>query len=165
MTRHGIIFLFCGLLLLPSCSLFKKKEGPGGRLVVRYMNLKAVYEFVLKRDSEAMRVQERHDNLVQEIRSLETAILKGEGDREKLNREYDRKKKRLAALDVRMERYKRKILMLINRSVTVVSKKLDADYVLNFGEDTIYAKKEYDITEDVIRELLKLEKRTEPVSR
>ncbi len=164
--RKGLIAIgLCTVLLMPGCSLFRKKQGPGPGPVIRYMNLKAVYDFVLNRDPDALKDSDRHGELLKEIRALETAILKEEGDREELNREYDKKMKRLLVLDGRVERHKRKILLQINRAVTIVSKNLDIDYVLNFGEDTIYAKKEFDITEDVIREILKIEKRTEPVSR
>jgi Skp family chaperone for outer membrane proteins len=69
---------------------------------------------------------------------------------------------RYSAILEEEESFRAGILRRINQAVTEIASDTGIDFVLNIGDEVIYARGKYDITEDVIREMLKTEKRSDP---
>ncbi len=42
---------------------------------------------------------------------------------------------------------------------------MNVDFICNVGDDLLYAKKEFDVTEDVLREIMRLDERNSPEAR
>lgn len=165
--RSGFLFFYpVVLFLFSSCSLLNNdKMKAGNNIVVKYMNLNSIYASVLKRNNQAMQVMESKDIIVKSITELEEQLLITDKDREKIIKKLKNNREKLLEYEKEEAYLKAKILDQINSAVKKVSKRLDADYVLNIGDEVVYAKKKYDITEEIIREIIKLEKRRAPASR
>ncbi|MCU0847881.1 MAG: OmpH family outer membrane protein [Spirochaetes bacterium] len=161
------IFLFIvPILIISSCSIFKQKSNaPEGQLNLRYMNLKTVYNFMLGRDREAEEIKKMREETDKKIAMLEQAMFDPRADRAKAVRDLEDGRKNLSEIKAKSNYHKNKILNTINRAVKNVAEKIEADFILNIGDGVIYSKKEYDVTEDVIKELMRLENRRAEVSR
>ncbi len=149
---------------MSSCSMFRKKastEPP----VIRTMNLEAVYGFVLNREGDAVQLKGKIQKLSEKVKELEQRLEAEEGNRTVIKKELNESRAQLAELARKSAALRAKILERINRAVKGVSSRIKGDIVINYGEDIIYVRKEYDITEDVIRELMRIEQWSEPVSR
>jgi len=161
-----ICALFAGLMLASSCSYFEKKEPSDGRgVVIRYMNLKAVYTFVLNRNRDATEVKKQAEKKIARMKELDRALDEPGTDHVALLDEYRQVRSEVEALRTKSRDYKAKLLNQINRAVKNVSAKIKADMILNIGDELIYAKKEYDVTEDIMREIIRLDERQTPESR
>ncbi len=164
MRRDAILLILC-VASVTSCSLFKKKDIEGMQMTVRYMNLKAAYDFALSRNRDAMDVRTQMDVKLSRLRELERLLDEPATDHVALLDEYRRVSGDLNALKARSRSYKAKLLSHVNRAVKNVSNRIKADYIFNIGDELIYAKKDYDITEDVLRELARIEERSAPEAR
>jgi Skp family chaperone for outer membrane proteins len=153
------------LVALQSCAYFEKKTGPENSLVIRYVHIEGIYNFMVNRDRDSLEIRKKSDELIHIIQEIEKGLEIQGGDHVKFLDEYRLKKKELDKLRIKGKEQKTKLLSIIDRAVKNVAKITKTDYVLNIGDDLIYAKREYDITEDVIRELTQLEKRQSPASR
>ena len=158
------LLFFC-VAAAASCSLFKKKEIGGGQMTVRYLNLKAAYDFALGRNRDALDVRKQIDVRLSRMRELERLLDEPATDHVALLDEYRRVAGELNALKARSKSYKARLLSRINRAVKNVSNRIKADYIFNIGDELIYAKKEYDITEEILRELVRIEERSAPEAR
>lgn len=163
--RSAIFVALVLALLSASCAGFGKKQLGEQALTVRYVNLEGIYEFLLNRDREALKVKSELVRLGQQIKGLEQELDAMAGDRQKLQADYRKMRDRMEKLDRQARQYKEKILAAINQAVRTVARDIRADYILNTGDQIIFARKEYDLTEDIIRELSRLEKWHEPASR
>jgi Skp family chaperone for outer membrane proteins len=158
--------LIAGLVLASSCSYFEKKEPSDGRgIVIRYMNLKAVYTFVLNRNRDATEVKKQAEKKIARMKELDRELDEPGTDHVALLDEYRQIKSEAEALKSKSKDYKAKLLNQINRAVKNISAKIKVDLILNIGDELIYAKKEYDITEDIMREIIRLDERQMPESR
>ncbi len=156
---------FVGALSL-SCSYFTKKEpGDGKGVVVRYMNLKAVYSFVLNRNRDAMEVKKKADLKIARLKELDRDLDEPGTDHISLLDEYRQIRSEIDSLRSSSKSYKTKILNQINRAVKNVAAKAKTDLIFNIGDELIYAKTEYDITDEIIREIIRLEERRAPEAR
>jgi Skp family chaperone for outer membrane proteins len=158
--------LTASLALMLSCSYFSKKEpydGPG--MVIRYMNLKAAYSFVLNRNRDAMEVKKQADKKIAHLKKLDHALDEPGTDHVALLDEYRRVRAEIDSLQSAGKSYKSKILSQINRAVKNVAIKVKADLILNIGDELIYAKTEYDVTDEIMREILRLDERRMPEAR
>jgi len=157
--------LIAALFIIFSCSYpVREKKEAGEPLTVRYINLNLVFDYVTRTDVEAMKLKKEKEELLNFINESEE---KKESDanpteNDKLIRE---KKKKLSALQKDEEYYKTRILNRINAAVKSVAKEMGADFILAMEEGIVYADRKYDITEDVIREIVKIDRRNSPESR
>ncbi|OHD63838.1 MAG: hypothetical protein A2176_12005 [Spirochaetes bacterium RBG_13_51_14] len=163
--RSGALIFAVALAALLSCSYFKKKDVVVPPPVIRYMNLKAVYNFVLNRNRDALDVRIKLDEKLSRMKEVQRELDEPATDHVALLDEYRRLDSELSALKGKSKYYKGKILSLIDRAVKNVAKKEKADFIYNIGDELIYAKKEHDITEDILREILRLEERSASESR
>jgi Skp family chaperone for outer membrane proteins len=154
------------LALTLSCSYFSKKEPNDGRgVVIRYINLKAVYAFVLNRNKDAMEVKKQADKKIVRLRELDRALDEPGTDHVALLDEYRKVKAEIDSLKSTGKGHKTKILNQINRAVKNVASQVKADLILNIGDELIYAKMEYDVTYEIMREILRLDERRMPEAR
>lgn len=147
------------------CSRFHEVKEREVRL--RYVNLSIIFEFMINSDTEALNLRNRKNELIAAIRRTEEMILK-ETDREKkaelINR-MDKLKIDLRKAKEKEDSFKRTFLNEINRSLDIIAKEREIDFILNIGDELVYSRREYDITDEVIREIITLRKRRAPVSR
>jgi len=164
--KRAVITLIIIALSLFSCSSLKKPgKSMAEPVVIRYMNLKAVYSSIRDRSSEAAELDSQRKKLLEMKTVSEEKLHLNPGDRSDSLKKLNKIRSDLESLAVRERRFKEKTLKRINRAVKIVARDYNIDFVLNFGDEAIYSKKKYDITEDVIREIMRLEKRGAPVSR
>ena len=148
-----------------SCSNFLKKDAVPPPPVIRYINLKAVYDFLLNRTRDALEVKKNYDATASRLREIEVERGEESRDTDALEDEFLRLKVEHDALKKAMKGHKVKLLSRIDRAVRNVAKKMQVDFIHNIGDELIYAKKEYDVSEEIIRELVRIEDRSAPESR
>jgi Skp family chaperone for outer membrane proteins len=163
--RYGAAILTVALAVPTSCSYFKKKDNIGLPPVIRYMNLKAVYNFILNKNRDALDVKKKLDSKITRMKEVERELEEPATDHVALLDEYRQLAVELSGLKGRSKYYKAKILNQIERAVKNVAKSVKADFIYNIGDELIYAKKEYDVTEDIIREIARLDERKSPEAR
>lgn len=154
---------FVVLFLIGCNSTLISGNNNRGNYRIRYINIDAIFDFLVKRDPKAMAVKQQKDKLVAEIQAGELKISQDANtDR---GSAYRTRQAALQKLISEENIYKKKLLGRINTALRNVTTAGNIDFVLRLGEDTVYAKKEYDITEEVLREIIRLEKRSAPVTR
>jgi len=154
------------ITLLAGCSSAgKKKITEKNNIEIRYINLRLVYDTFLKKNSDYRLLKHSRDDLISKIKTIEEELFTYTENKRKKIEEYKIKKKELIELEKRISFFKSRILSRINRAIRVVADEMNVDYVLSIGDEVIYAKRRYDISEDVIRTIVKMEHRTSPVSR
>jgi Skp family chaperone for outer membrane proteins len=143
----------------------RDKKGDSVAPVVRYVNLRTVYGAVLSRDEKAQRLNEKRDTINAQIEEDRRLLLLDGVDRDEVSRRLGSARRKLLELADDEESHKARLLNRIQTAIKNVAESIGADFVLNGGDDVLYGKKRYDITEDVIRELERIETRSDPVSR
>ena len=129
------------------------------------MNLEAVVNFAKNSDKEVVNKLNKKEKLLNTITNIEALLLKIHTNKKKLQLELTKSKKQLDEIEKFEVKTKKELLNKINITVQKIAKQINADFILNIGDEVIYAKKKYDITEDIIKEYIKQEKKTAPVSR
>lgn len=161
-----IISPILSVLLIVSCSGLKKNSKEQTEvIVIRYINIRALYSYLLNKDEKAQGLKQKIESLNEEIEQDKLKILSSEGNSQKLYKNINKKREKLQNFADDEEKYKGYLLNKINIAVKKVAESSGCDFVLNMGDEILYGKKKYDITEDVLRELELLEKRADPVSR
>lgn len=161
------LILLSLIILFPLAGCGKVYEVRERELRIRYVNLGIIFEFMINRDPEAKNLKRQMNELFVKIKDAEEK-LQGESDGEKrinLKKNLDVSRSELRKIKEKEDYFKRKFLNRIDKAISTLSKDMHLDFVLNMGDALIFSQKEYDITEDVIREIIKLEKRRDPVSR
>jgi len=110
-------------------------------------------------------VKKKLDAKMTRMKEVERELDQPATDHVALLDEYRQLAVELSDLKGRSKYYKAKILSQIDRAVKNVAKTIKADFIYNLGDELIYAKKEYDVTEDIIREIVRLEERRSPEAR
>ena len=155
------VLFFC----FSSCSSYKRNDTELKNCsVIRYMNLNSIYQFMQTRDKEAKGIRLTKSRLEKQIKSAGNRLLQGKGNKQ-LIKTINAYRKKLELVKNKENIIKKRLLISINVAVKRVAKRINADYILNIGDEVIYARKKYDITETILREILRLERRKSPVSR
>jgi len=162
--KSGAALLALVTAALAACSDMKKTD-QGLPPVIRYMNLKAVYSFSLDRSRDALDVKKKLDEKLARMKEVEGGLEEPSTDHVALLTEYRALDGEMKDLRGRSKYYKTRIMALIDRAVKNVAKSIKADFIYNIGDELIYAKKEYDVTEEIMREIIRLEERSAPESR
>ena len=164
----GIALMLLSLIVIfPLAGCGKVYEVRERELRIRYVNVGIVFEFMINRNPEAKNLKRRMNELFVKIKDAEEK-LRGESDGERsigVKKNLDVFRSELRKIKEKEDYFKRKFLNRIDKAISILSKDMHLDFVLNMGDALIFSQKEYDITEDVIREIIKLEKRGDPVSR
>ncbi len=161
--RYFIVSLI--LIFSISCSTPNRQKLPSDAEIqsIRYINIQAVFEFLSGRDTAALKLKIDKEEAIKNLQSYEEKLLSdSSSSKQKLASEYKAAKKKLAEFEKEESNLKIKFLKQINTAVKILAKDMNADFILNLGDEVVFAKKKYDITEDVLREIIKLEKRSDP---
>ncbi len=157
------------VVMLAGCSYQKPMLDTSEREVpvIRYVQVEVLYQYLLSRDGGASSLQERSRKLFQKIQETEDTML-AEADPAK-RKQYQQKleglRKKLRALKQKEGSYKKRFLDQIEDAAKDVARRHGYNLVLGGGNTVIYSKKEYDITRQVLRELVSRKIRGEPVNR
>lgn len=162
--RSPVIIMAAAAVLISSCSYFKKRGEPVPP-VIRYINLKAVYNFALNKNRDALDVKKKLDARIARMKEIEEDLDNPASDHVALLDEYRAVSNETRNLKGKSKYYKGKILTQIDRALKNLSKSMNIDFIYNIGDDLLYAKKEFDITEDVLREIMRLDERKSPEAR
>lgn len=159
-------YLAVSLLLIfsISCATPNRQKSASDNEIqsIKYINIQAIFEFLSGKDSAALKLKIDKEEAEKNLLALEEKLLSDTGTaRQKIASEYKDAKKKFSEIEKDEAKLKTKFLKQINTAVKIVSKELNADFILNLGDEVIFAKKKYDITEDVLREIIKLEKRSD----
>ncbi len=168
MKYFKTIFL---LLFIFSCaSIGEKKENnasgaPANKL--RYINLNIIFEYLSGNDAEAKDIKRRREDILKKIDGISEQLdsVKDEKSKNDIIEKQKQYKSELAKIRSDEESYKNKIYTRINSALETIARKSDIDFVFNIAEGAVYAKKEYDITEELLREIIKQKELSAPVSR
>ncbi len=154
-----------------SCSTIgEKKESdvtgnPAGKL--RYVNLNIIFEYLSGRDIEARELKKRREDITRKIDDISAKMenLTGEKNKNELAEKHKQYRSDLAKIKADEELLKSRIYGRIDRALESIAKRSDIDFIFSIGEGAVYAKKEYDMTEELLREILKQAERSVPVVR
>jgi Skp family chaperone for outer membrane proteins len=166
-------YFHCTLLLLFifSCASFgEKKDIAASGFTTskfRYINLNIIFEYLSSNDTEAKDLKKRREEILQKIDSISGQLDGTKDEKNKYDLIEKQKQYKLELIKIKSDEdlYKNKIYTRIDRSLENIAKKSDIDFVFNVGEGTVYAKKEYDITEELLREIIKQKERSAPVAK
>ena len=161
---NNFFILLLSILFLFSCTSLKKSTKTE-ETIIRYVNLEAVVNYTKNSDKEVVNKLNKKKKLINTITNIEVLLLKTHKNKKKLQLELKKSKKQLDKIAKSEVKTKKELLNKINISVQKIAKQINADFILNIGDEVIYAKKKYDITEEIIKEYIKQEKKTAPVSR
>jgi len=164
-VKKSVTILLAAIIFCSCSSVNKDKKGDGAAIVIRYINLRTVYAFLLNKDEKAKQMDEKRSKLETALEDDKNLLLKEEGDKETLYQRIKSNRQKLQELAVDEENHKAKLLNKIQAAVKNIAESSGADFIFNIGDEVIYAKKKYDVTEDVLSELERLESRSDPVSR
>ncbi len=156
-----ILSLF--ILFVTACSSAVKDNAIVNRenIVIRYFSLSVVYNSISETDVDFKMARIRQDEIIMSIKSLEEDIFLSE-NRKDLMKRYSGEKERLEKADKNVIYHKARILNRVNKAVKITAERIGADYILNINDDAVYGKKKFDITEEIIREIMKMDELTSP---
>ncbi len=162
---NGTRFAILLLVVLAGCG---KAMTPGEREVrIRYVNMGIIFEYMVRTDLEAQKITRQREELTAMAARVEKEIREA-GDapgRRVMEKNLAEARADLEKLRSSEELHKQRLLNEINRAMDLVASRLQVDYIFNTGDSLVYFKKDFDVTELVIREIIALKKRNAPVSR
>lgn len=146
-----------------------RNEKTDGRLPykIRYVNIDIVFDYLLKNNNKALDIKKRKELTLSDIERNDS-LLSLAADTNEKDELLKSRKQYYADLDEIIkdeEHYKNIFLNQIDNALKVIAKKSDVDFVLNIGEGVVYSRKEYDITEELLREVIKQKQKSAPVTR
>jgi Skp family chaperone for outer membrane proteins len=159
------------LLFIFSCaSIGEKKDNTAAGFAtnkLRYINLNIIFEYLSSNDTDARDLKKRREEILQKIDSISGQLESTKDEKNKYDLIEKQKQYKLEFIKIKSdeELYKNKIYSRVDRALENIAKKSDIDFVFNIGEGAVYAKKEYDITEELLREIIKQKERSAPVMR
>jgi len=145
-----LILIISPFLLLCASSPDKGEESS----VIRYVNIKAVYEHALNNDKDLIELNKKQNSLIDK-KNNSTGDSKAE--------EITLIEKELADLSIDEDAVKLRIYRKISDVIRDMARRRGIDFIFNRGDAMIYAKTELDITEDVIRELDYRDDKSSPI--
>ena len=147
------IILFILLIVITSCSINNVNDSKG--YVVKYINLNAVYEHVYNNSNEAQDLKRKMDSLNKRIYDVENSKTRSES-------ELNHYREEMVKLKEQEKQLKSGLYAKIKSAVDSIADKHNADFIFNLSDGLLYSKSEYDITEEIIRELKSIDERTSP---
>jgi Skp family chaperone for outer membrane proteins len=143
----------------------KPAEAAAGKF--RFVNLDIIFNYMSINDPDSRTLSRRKEDIVQKLEDIANnlTIAKDDVNKKDLIEKQKQFRQEFAKIKSDEEHYKGVVLNRINTALGNIAKKSDIDFVFNIGEGAVYAKKEYDITEEVLREIIRQKERSAPVSR
>ncbi len=154
----ALIIILIPFILQCSSVPFGKNEPSS---VIRYVNMKAVYEHVLKTDKEIMENSKKREALLEKKKLLASSSGSLKDD-DKVKAEIQLIDKELSLLAIDEDDVKLRIYKKISAALRDISRRRNIDMVFNIGDALVYAKKDFDITDDIIDEINHREDQADP---
>ncbi len=142
-------------------------RSPAAPAHIGYLHLSLVVDYLAKGDDEAREMAARKRALRETIDTSDKK-LSAETDirrREQLVAAMGAARGELEQLADREKTVKGRYYAEIQRAVERVAGRRRIDFVLNMGEGLVYSRREFDMTEDVLREIQSTRRRSVPLSR
>jgi len=155
MVYFNRIFLFILLIAITSCSMSDLVNS--NNHVIKYINLNAVYEYVYNNSNEAQELKRKIDSLNKKINDIESSELSGSES------ELNYYREEMIILKEQERQMKSGFYSKIKSAVDSIADKHNADFIFNLSDGLLYSKSEYDITDEIIKELKSINERTSPV--
>ena len=156
MTLFKRISLSILLISITSCSMVDSFNSPDV-YVIRYINLNAIYEYVYNNSNEAQDLKRKIDSLNKRINDAEDSKSSGS--------ELNYYREEMIKLKEQERQIKAGFYSRIKSAVDIVADKHNADFIFNLSDGLLYSKSEYDITDEIIKELKSIGERTSPVNK
>jgi Skp family chaperone for outer membrane proteins len=125
--------------------------------VIRYVNLNAIHEYIYNNSNEVQDLKRKIDLLNRKIYEAENAKISGTESELKFYREE------MIKLKEQEKQIKSRLYSKIKTALDNIADKYNADFVFNLSDGLLYAKSEYDITDEIIEELKSIDERTSSV--
>lgn len=171
--RYGCcltLFIMSAVFLLsctpPVLSPGVRENTGSSRMNIRYVNLNILFDYMINSDPDAREISESRKSILKLIEDTRNLISDAdETSKKELIIKLEKARSDLDKLKTREESQKERMLIAIDRTLEKIADTMNIDFIFNMGEGAVYAKKEYDITEEALRELINLQKRNAPVAR
>jgi len=136
-------------------------------LRVRYVNMSIVFQYMVNNDPEAVSLDRGLERQRTRVETLEKELMNAAdaGMRGFLAKDLENARAELERLRRGEELYKQKTYEEIRRALSVIAARSNIDYILNADDGLVYAGKNMDITETLLREIAARRKRSAPASR
>ncbi|MCL2155498.1 MAG: OmpH family outer membrane protein [Leptospirales bacterium] len=158
MVYFNRIFLFILLMTITSCSMSNLvNSNNSNNYVIKYINLNAIYEYIYNNSNEAQEIKRKIDSLNKKISDVENSKLSGSES------ELNYYREEMVKLKEQERQMKSGFYSRIKSAVDSVADKHNADFVFNLSDGLLYSKSEYDITDEIIKELKSIDERTSPI--
>ena len=134
---------------------------------IRYVNINIIFDYMIKNNGNAGEISKRKQDILAKIELSDTQLADpgNAGKRDEILKNRNQYYSDLEEIKKDEDHYKNLFLNQIDSALKVIAKKSDIDFILNIGEGVVYSKKEYDITEELLREIIKQKQRSAPVTR
>ncbi len=161
------------LLFLLSCASMRDDSKISGTEAgnipcnFRYVSLEVIFDYIVNNDSEAGNLKIRKEDIIRKIKSVNDDLDDPETDsrRDELVNSLKKYNEEVADIKKDEDYFKSKILNRIDTALENIAEKWDIDIVFNIGEGALYVKEEDDITEEVLKEIIKQKELSAPESR
>ncbi len=158
------------ILFIFSCASFgakKENDALNAQYRLRYINLSIIFEYLTLNDTDARNIKKQKEDIIQKIDAIniQLADTRDEAKRNEFSVIQIQYKLDLVNIKGEEERFKSKMLNMVDRALENLAKSSDIDFIFNIGEGTVYARKEYDITEEVLRDIIRQKERSAPAVR
>ncbi len=147
-----LIVIICSFLV--SCSAFTLKKDRKDEIHFRYINLKVVFDYFALKDKSIINNMNRRSELLKRL------SLQNLSDPEKIKLH-----KQLNLITKKHVIFKKKSYNIINVALKSYARSDEIDFILNIGEQVVYANKKFDITDEIINKAIVLKRRSSAVSR
>lgn len=167
MIRLISVWFLLTAVFLSACSSLTggKTDKTAEGLVLRYVNLQAVYEALLAKSDRAQSLTAQKTEVYERIESVQQALILENGDKQALVAEMSSLRKKYDSILEEEKNLKEEIYKQINRALSSLAKESGTDFIFNMGEGLVYGAAKYDMTEDLLREVVKIDRRSDSVLR
>ena len=155
MVLLGRIIMFILPIVIISCSA--NSFNNSNNYVIKYINLNAIYEYIYNNSNEAQDLKRKIDSLNKKIYDTENSKASG------LESELNYYREEMIKLKEQEKQLKSGFYSKIKSAVDNIADKHNADFIFNLSDGLLYSKSEYDITEEIIKELKSIDERTSPI--
>ncbi len=153
MRFNWIYTLLIFMVLLLCCSSLKKEQDT---IAIRYVQLPLLYNYMIQTSPDVSQLQQHYKEIQSKLGTMSEVVDSDERKNcmEKLN-----------SINKEMEKQKKIFLADIQQAVAIIAKRKGYTIILGGGDTVVYAKDGYDITNEVLKELVATRLQKSPVTR
>ena len=159
----SLFFLFSILLFTSCTSLFgDMKVVTAEGMVIRYANIQVVYESMRSKSERAQKIIVQKKEVYGRMETIQQALILDNGNKKALIEEMSNLRKRYDSLLEEEAKIKEEIYKKIDKALSSLAKESGIDFIFNMGEGVVFGAAKYDVTEDLLREIIKIDRRSDP---